>query len=64
MKILFSSHQAVDKETGQTNHVERLNNTFRQRISRSARKNPKNSENHTRSIWYSIDDYNAQLAKH
>ncbi len=27
-------HQAIGKETGQTNHIERLNNTFRQRISR------------------------------
>jgi IS1 family transposase/transposase-like protein len=27
-------HRAVGKESGQTNHVERLNNTFRQRISR------------------------------
>ena len=26
--------RAVGKETGQTNHIERLNNTFRQRISR------------------------------
>ena len=30
-------HHAVGKETGQTNHVERLNNTFRQRISRLVR---------------------------
>ncbi len=27
-------HRAVGKETGLTNHIERLNNTFRQRISR------------------------------
>ena len=26
-------HHAVGKETGQTNHAKRLNNTFRQRIS-------------------------------
>jgi IS1 family transposase len=31
-------HKAVGKETGQTNHIERLNNTFRQRISRLVRK--------------------------
>lgn len=30
-------HKAVDKETGLTNHVERLNNTFRQRVSRLVR---------------------------
>jgi IS1 family transposase len=31
-------HRPVGKETGQTNHIERLNNTFRQRISRLVRK--------------------------
>ena len=30
-------HRPVGKETGQTNHIERLNNTFRQRISRLVR---------------------------
>lgn len=30
--------RAVGKETGETNRIERLNNTFRQRISRLARK--------------------------
>lgn len=29
-----SRHQAVGKETGKTSYVERLNNTFRQRVSR------------------------------
>jgi len=60
-------HRAVGKETGQTNHVERLNNTFRQRISRLVRKNlafSKNLENHIGAIWYFIHDYNAQLTKH
>ena len=28
-------HRAVGKETGLTNHIERLNNTFRQRVSRA-----------------------------
>ncbi|MDV2998042.1 MAG: IS1 family transposase ISLysp1 [Chroococcidiopsis sp. SAG 2025] len=27
-------HRAVGKQTGLTNHIERLNNTFRQRVSR------------------------------
>lgn len=27
-------HKAIGKETGQTNHIERFNNTMRQRISR------------------------------
>ncbi|MFM6519871.1 MAG: IS1 family transposase, partial [Microcystis panniformis] len=30
-------HRPVGQETGQTNHIERLNNTFRQRISRLVR---------------------------
>ncbi|TRU23760.1 MAG: IS1 family transposase, partial [Microcystis aeruginosa Ma_SC_T_19800800_S464] len=37
------------KETGQTNHIERLNNTFRQRISRLVRESlsfSKKMENH------------------
>lgn len=31
-------HQAVGKETGLTNHVERFNNTLRQRLARFVRK--------------------------
>ena len=38
-------HKAVGKETGQTNHIERLNNTFRQRISRLVRKSLSFSKN-------------------
>jgi IS1 family transposase/transposase-like protein len=59
-------HRAVGKETGQTNHVERLNNTLRQRISRLVRKSlsfSKNVENHIGAIWYFIHDYNARLVK-
>jgi IS1 family transposase len=59
-------HRAVGKETGQTNHVVRLNNTLRQRISRLVRQSlsfSKNVENHIGAIWYFIHDYNAQLAK-
>ena len=33
-----ATHQQVGKETGQTAHIERLNNTPRQRISRLVRK--------------------------
>ena len=33
-------HRAVGKGTGQTNHVERLNLTLRQRVSRLGRKDP------------------------
>ena len=58
-------HQATGKESGQTNHIERLNNTFRQRISRLVRKSlsfSKKLDNHMGAIWYFIHDYNAQLA--
>ena len=33
-----ATHQLVGKETGETAHIERLNNTLRQRISRLVRK--------------------------
>lgn len=59
-------HRAVGKETGQTNHIERFNNTLRQRVSRLVRKSlsfSKNLQNHIGAIWYFIHDYNAQLAK-
>lgn len=58
-------HRPVGKETGQTNHIERLNNTFRQRISRLVRKSlsfSKKLDNHIGAIWYFIHDYNAHLA--
>ncbi|NET38137.1 MAG: IS1 family transposase, partial [Cyanothece sp. SIO1E1] len=58
-------HRAIGKETGQTNHIERLNNTLRQRISRLVRKSlsfSKKLDNHIGAIWYFIHDYNAQLA--
>lgn len=57
-------HRAVGKETGQTNHIERLNCTFRQRISRLVSKTlsfSKNIENHIGAIWYFIHHYNASL---
>lgn len=55
-------HRAVGKESGQTNHVERLNNTLRQRISRLVRKTlafSKKLTNHIGAIWYYIHHYNA-----
>lgn len=33
-----AKHQAVGRETGLTNHVERFNNTLRQRLARFVRK--------------------------
>ena len=64
--IPANRHRAVGKETGETNHIERLNNTFRQRLSRLVRKSlsfSKKWENHVGAIWYFIHHYNAQLAK-
>ena len=57
-------HRAVGKETGLTNHIERLNNTFRQRVSRLVRESlsfSKKLSNHVGAIWYFIHGYNAEL---
>ena len=57
-------HKAVGKETGKTNHIERFNNTLRQRISRLVRKTlsfSKKLKNHIGAIWYFIHDYNASI---
>ncbi len=35
--VPHNHHRAVGKETGLTNHIERLNNTFRQRVSRAGK---------------------------
>jgi len=59
-------HRAVGKETGLTNHIERLNNTFRQRVSRLVRASlsfSKKLNNHIGAIWYFIHGYNAELAR-
>jgi insertion element IS1 protein InsB len=58
-------HRAVGKDSGQTNQIERLNNTFRQRVSRLVRSSlsfSKKLDNHIGAIWYFIHDYNAKLA--
>ncbi len=57
-------HRAVGKETGKTSHIERFNNTMRQRISRLVRSTlsfSKKLENHIGAIWYFIHHYNACL---
>ena len=54
-------HRAVGKETGETNHIERLNNTLRQRVARLARKTlsfSKKLANHIGAIWYFAHHYN------
>ena len=55
-------HRACGKESGQTAHVERVNNTLRQRIGRLVRKTlafSKKLDNHIGAIWYFIHHYNA-----
>jgi insertion element IS1 protein InsB len=47
-------HRPVPKQSGKTGYIERLNNTMRQRISRSVRKTLSFSEkigNHIGAIW-------------
>ena len=58
-------HKAVGKETGKTNHIERFNNTMRQRISRLVRGTlsfSKNINNHIGAIWNFVHHYNANIA--
>jgi IS1 family transposase len=62
--IPVKRHKAVEKDSGKTNHVERFNNTMRQRISRLVRKTLSFSnkiENHIGAIWYFIPHYNESL---
>jgi len=62
--IPSEQHQAVGKESGQTNHVERVNNTFRQRISRLVRSGlgfSKSLANHISAIRYFIRHYNSRM---
>lgn len=57
-------HQAVGKESGKTNHVERFNNTLRQRCARLVRKTlsfSKKMTNHIGAILYFIHHYNLSL---
>ena len=54
-------HKAVGKETGLTNHIERFNNTLRQRIGYLVRKTlsfAKKLENLIGVIFYFIQHYN------
>ncbi len=54
----------VGKKSGQTNHIERFNNTLRQRCPRLVRKTlsfSKNFDNHIGAIWTFIHHYNKSL---
>ncbi len=56
-------HRPVGKESAQTNHIERFNNTLRQRCSRFVRKTlsfSKKLVNHIGALWYFIHAYNAE----
>ena len=57
-------HDAVGKESGQINHVERYNGTLRQRISRRVRKAlsfSKKLENQMGAIWHFVHHYNKSV---
>ncbi len=57
-------HKAVNKQSGKTNKIERLNCTLRQRIGRLVRKIlsfSKKLANHIGAIWYFVHHYNASL---
>ncbi len=57
-------HKPVGKETGRTNHIERFNNTIRQRVGRLVRKSlsfSKKFQNHLGAIWDFVHYYNASL---
>lgn len=63
--IESDQHQAAGKEQGYTNHIERFNNTLRQRCSRLVRQTlsfSKKLENHIGAIKYFICHYNHQRA--
>ncbi len=56
-------HRAVDKASGKSSLIGRLNNTIRQRCSRLVRKAlsfSKKLANHVGAIWYFIHEYNRQ----
>ena len=60
---LGSNHQSVGKETGQTAHVERWNNTLRQRLARFVRKTlsfSKSEDIHDLVLRFFIINYNIQ----
>ena len=59
-------HQPVGKDSEKTNHIERFNNTLRQRVSCLVRKTlsfSKKLENHIGAIWYFIHHYNYVLSQ-
>jgi len=65
-KVLPSKrHRAVGKESGQTAHIERFNNTLRQCCPNLVRKTlsfSRNRELHEKRICNFIDNYNSQIS--
>ncbi|MFZ0256313.1 MAG: IS1 family transposase [Gammaproteobacteria bacterium] len=64
--IPAAQHRPISKKTRKTNHVERLNYTLRQRVSRLVRSTlsfPKNLANHIGAIRYFLCQYNLELAR-
>lgn len=59
-----NQHRPVGKETGKTAHVERFNNTLRQRVSRLVRKTlsfSKKMRNHVAALFNFMHHYNQSL---
>jgi insertion element IS1 protein InsB len=59
--IPAAQHRAISKKARRTNHIERFNNTLRQRVSRlvrSALSFSKKLDNHVGAIQYFICHYN------
>ncbi len=64
--IKTGKHHSVGKDSGQTNHVERWNNTLRQRVGRFVRKTlsfSKSYYNHFLFTYYFIINYNKEAEK-
>jgi IS1 family transposase len=62
--IPAEKHHPSGKETGETSHIARFNNTLRQRCSRLVRKSlsfSKSFFNHESAILYFINHYNEEL---
>jgi insertion element IS1 protein InsB len=63
--IPVERHRAITKKARQTNHVERFNNTLRQRVSRLVRETlsfSKNLAHHIGAIKFFICHYNLARA--
>ena len=63
--IPAAQHRAISKLARQTNHLERFNNTLRQRVSRLVRETlsfSKKLSNHIGAIKFFICDYNLTRA--